>query len=109
MGAPFISYASNKDFLNAAVSVESHNTSRKIIPGKFYNLFFPYTFIEFFIGFQSEFLDRIEQKILIVLFARIVKLDSVVYKIVDEVEFPPICILEDEFPVIVLKLSDSFT
>lgn len=87
---------SNWDFLYPTVSVESQNTSRKIIPRKVYDLFFPYTFIEFFIGFQSESLDRIEQKTLIVLFARIVELNSIVHKIVDEVEFPPICIFKDE-------------
>lgn len=99
---------SNWDFLYPTVSVESQNTSRKIIPRKVYDLFFPYTFIEFFIGFQSESLDRIEQKMLIVLFARIVELNSIVHKIVDEVEFPPICIFKDEFPIVVLKFSDSF-
>ena len=78
---------SNWDFLYPTVSVESQNTSRKIIPRTVYDLFFPYTFIEFFIGFQSESLDRIEQKMLIVLFARIVELNSIVHKIVDEVEF----------------------
>ena len=95
-------------FLCLSIAINSKNASRKVISSQVHNLIISYSFIKFFICFQTELLDLVEYQVLIMLYTIVSIFNGVVQEIVDQVAFSSITIFKDEFRIIVSKFTYSF-